>query len=216
MLKLVNSFARATDTRSVERWDFSPAGNIHLIGIRRNEMSGRFDDVFVLLIKGLVFKFQGSTEPGAAGNAAGAAFLVQGQHDYHFGWHKSQYLALRPQHLDKGVLTVRSSSDLRLEDADLARLELRVALLDRHVHARTMGPGCALQPGHARVRAMLPRPPTRTVRPCRSRDPGHGPVHRPGSSGRLGARHTSRRSSVPPVIWRSRATRVRRRPVCAK
>ena len=119
MLKLVSAFPRATDTRSVERWDFSPAGNIHLIGIRRNEMSGRFDDVFVLLIKGLVFKFQGSTEPGAAGNAAGAAFLVQGQHDYHFGWHKSQYLALRPQHLDKGVLTVRSSNDLRLEDADL-------------------------------------------------------------------------------------------------
>jgi len=119
MLRLVGAFAGATDTRSVARWDFTPGGNIHVVGIRRSERSGKFDDIFVLLIKGLVFKFQGSTEPGASSNALGAPFLVQGQHDYHFGWHKKEYLALRPQHLDKGVLVVRSKGDMRLDETDL-------------------------------------------------------------------------------------------------
>ena len=118
MLQLVDAFGGATDTRRVAQWDFTP-GNIHLVGIRRSEMSNKFDDIFVLLIKGLVFTFQGSTEPGASDNALGVPFLVQGQHDYHFGWHKKQYLALRPQHLDKGVLVVRSKGDMRLDDADL-------------------------------------------------------------------------------------------------
>jgi hypothetical protein len=120
MLELVNTFAAPTDTRRVAQWDFSPKGNIHLIGIRRNEQSNKFDDIFVLLIKGLVFKFQGSTEPGASDNPAGVPFLVQGQHEYHFGWHKKQYLALRPEHLDKGVLVVRSK-DMRLDETDLNR-----------------------------------------------------------------------------------------------
>ncbi len=118
-LQLVGAFPGATDTRPVGEWDFTAAGNVHLVGIRRSEMSGKFDDIFVLLIKGLVFKFQGSTEPGASENPLGVPFLVQGQHDYHFGWHKRQYLALRPQHLDKGVLVVRSKGDMRLDAADL-------------------------------------------------------------------------------------------------
>ena len=116
MLQLVNAFADATDTQKVAQWDFDPS-HIHLIGIRRNEFGGKFDDVFVLLIKGLVFKFQGSTEPGASSNPRGTPFLVQGQHDYHFGWHRRQYLALRPQ--GKGVLVVRSKDDKRLDDRDL-------------------------------------------------------------------------------------------------
>ena len=116
MLQLVNAFADATDTKKVAQWDFDPS-HIHLIGIRRNEFGGKFDDVFVLLIKGLVFKFQGSTEPGASSNPRGTPFLVQGQHDYHFGWHRRQYLALRPQ--GKGVLVVRSKDDKRLDDRDL-------------------------------------------------------------------------------------------------
>ena len=115
MLQMVNAFAGPSDTRKVAAWDASPAG-IHIIGIRRNEATQKFDDIFVLLIKGLVFKFQGTTEPGASENAAGAPFLVQGQHDYHFGWHKSTYLALRP--LGKGVLVVRSK-DFKLDDTDL-------------------------------------------------------------------------------------------------
>lgn len=119
MLQLVNAFGCPTDTRSVGQWDFSAPGNVHLIGVRRTEASGKFDDVFVLLIGGLVFKFQGSTEPGASSNPAGLPFLVQGQHDYHFGWHRQRYLALRPQHLDRGVLVVRSKGDRLLDDADL-------------------------------------------------------------------------------------------------
>jgi len=117
MLQMVNSHA-ASDTRAVAQWDFSPEGSPQLVGVRRTEFSGKFDDVFVLLLKGLVFKFQGSTEPGASDNPRGTPFLVQGQHDYHFGWHKKTYLALRPQ--GKGVLVVRSKNDKRLDEADLA------------------------------------------------------------------------------------------------
>jgi hypothetical protein len=118
VLQMVNAFSRPTDTRKVAQWDSTP-GKIHFVGIRRNQKSNKFDDIFILLIKGLVFKFQGSTEPGASSNAAGAPFLVQGQHDYHFGWHKRHYLALKPD--NRGVLVVRSKNDMRLDDADLAK-----------------------------------------------------------------------------------------------
>ena len=117
--QLVNDFATKCDTRKVAQWDFTTANNIHLIGIRRNEMQGKFDDIFILLIKGLVFKFQGTTEPGASDNAAGPPFLVPAQHEYHFGWHQSKYLALRPQSV--GVLVVRAGQDKRVDDADLAK-----------------------------------------------------------------------------------------------
>ena len=116
MLTLVNAFTGRTDTRKVADWDFS-SNAIHLVGIRRSEKTNRFDDLFVALIKGLVFKFQGSTDPGATSHPRGAPFLVQGQHDYHFGWHKNQHLALRPS--DRGVLVVRSKDDFRLDAADL-------------------------------------------------------------------------------------------------
>ncbi len=117
--KMVNDFAGKSDSRKVAQWDFSSADNIHLLGIRRSEMQGKFDDIFILLIKGLVFKFQGTTEPGASENPAGPPFLVPGQHDYHFGWHQSKYLALRPQ--SAGVLIVRTGSDKRVDDADYAK-----------------------------------------------------------------------------------------------
>jgi hypothetical protein len=117
ILQMVNAFAGKCSTRKVAQWDFSPGGSPQLIGIRRNEFSGKFDDVFVLLIKGLVFKFQGSTEPGATKHPRGAPFLVEGQHDYHFGWHQRKYLALRPL---VSVLVVRSKNDKRLDEADLA------------------------------------------------------------------------------------------------
>jgi hypothetical protein len=118
MLRLVNAFTGKTDTRKVADWSFEPNA-IHLIGIRRSEKTNKFDDLFVLLIKGLVFKFQGSTDPGATSHPLGAPFLVQGQHDYHFGWHKNQHLAVRPS--DKGVLVVRSKGDFRLDDADVSK-----------------------------------------------------------------------------------------------
>jgi hypothetical protein len=118
MLRLVNAFSGRTDTRKVADWEFAP-DVIHLIGVRRSAKTNKFDDLFVVLIKGLVFKFQGSTDPGATSNPRGAPFLAPGQHDYHFGWHKSQHLALRPS--DKGVLVVRSKGDFRLDDADVSR-----------------------------------------------------------------------------------------------
>lgn len=119
VLKLVNEFRTASDTRKVNDWDFSSRAGVHLIGIRREVMSGKFDDIFVLLIKGLVYKFQGSTDPGATDNPAGMPFLVPGQHAYHFGWHKSTYLALKPE--GAGVLVVRAGPDGKLTPDDLNR-----------------------------------------------------------------------------------------------
>lgn len=119
VLKLVNASSKTGDTRKVADWDFSRQAGIHLIGIRREVMSGKFDDIFVLLIKGLVYKFQGTTDPGATENAAGMPFLVPGQHNYHFGWHKSTYLALKPE--GAGVLVVRAGADAKLTPDDLAR-----------------------------------------------------------------------------------------------
>jgi len=117
VLQMVNAYAKPSDTNKVAEWDVGHAP-MHLIGIRRTEAGGKFDDIFVLLIKGLVLKFQGSTEPGASSNPAGRPFLVQGQHDYHFGWHQKKYLALRPQGV--GVLVVRSRNNDVHDDADLA------------------------------------------------------------------------------------------------
>ncbi|MBK9979582.1 MAG: hypothetical protein IPP20_17015 [Gemmatimonadetes bacterium] len=116
MLQLVNASTVRSDTHKVAAWDYSPS-HVHLVGIRRREASGKFDDIFVLLLKGLVFKFQGSTEPGATSSPLGRPFLVQGQHDYHFGWHQKKYLALRPS--GAGVLVVRSKDDATLDEADL-------------------------------------------------------------------------------------------------
>jgi hypothetical protein len=113
----------------VKDWDFSHK-HIHLIGIRRKGQAAgavKFDDVIILLIRGLVFKFQGSTDPGYTENPAGAPFLAQGQHNYHFGWHllsKSDrsYTALKPvSYTSSGFLVVRSKGDYVLTDADLAK-----------------------------------------------------------------------------------------------
>ncbi len=123
MLKLVNSYAGASDTLKVADWDFSPE-LIHLIGIRfrPEETRHKFDDVLILMIKGLCFKFQGSTDPGHSTHAKGAPFLTQGQHHFQFGLHRRSYHALRPMHYDTpghGVLVVRSRGDYRLTDEDL-------------------------------------------------------------------------------------------------
>jgi len=128
MLRKLNEHTQPSDTVKVPNWDFDPT-KIHLIGVRRNETAveagageRKFDDVFVLLIRGLAFKFFGSTDPGASANPKGAPFLTQGQHLYRFGWHKLSDLnrvfhALKP--LSSGVLVVRSK-DMVLNDADLA------------------------------------------------------------------------------------------------
>ncbi|MGI9491247.1 MAG: hypothetical protein ACR2QF_02350, partial [Geminicoccaceae bacterium] len=125
MLKLVNDYAGSSDTIRVDDWDFSP-NDIHLVGIRRrpDTATHKFDDVLTLMIKGLCFKFQGSTDPGHTSNKKGAPFLVQGQHHFRFGLHRRSYHALRPESYLKpgqGVLVVRSKGDFRLTDDDLER-----------------------------------------------------------------------------------------------
>jgi len=126
-LQMVNAFAKPTDTRTVAQWDFSP-NQMHLIGMRRNSFSGKFDDIFVLLIKGLVFKFQGSTDPGASTNPLGTPWLLPGQHHYHFGWHRRVYLALRPA--GAGVLVLRVPHGQRPDETMLAtgRLEANASI----------------------------------------------------------------------------------------
>ena len=137
MQRKVDEFPRPTDTVKSPNWDFDP-NKIHLIGVRRNETevdadpgARKFDDLFVLLIRGLAFKFFGSTDPGATANPQGLPFLTQGQHHYRFGWHKLSelkrvYHALKP--LGSGVLVVRTK-DMVLDDADLAAaLELNISI----------------------------------------------------------------------------------------
>ena len=119
LLEKVAAFNGSSDTRQVADWSFDDR-EIHLIGVRRNERveKHKFDDVMILLIKGLVFAFQGSTDPGSTSNAGGAPFLVPGQHDYRFGLHKGSYHALRPR--EQGVLVLRSKGDFALTEGDLA------------------------------------------------------------------------------------------------
>ena len=106
-------------------WKFD-SNDIHLIGIRRDDTSvilknGKFvrrnDDIFVLLVNGVRFVFQGSTDPSPSmANREDAAFLIRGQHEYRFGWHKIStigsdtvkvYRAFRPKS-SNGVLVVRA------------------------------------------------------------------------------------------------------------
>jgi hypothetical protein len=122
MQQLVEAFSSSTDTHPVAEWRYT-SEDIHLLGIRRNAQARthKFDDVFVLLIAGLVFKFQGSTDPGSTSNPLGAPFLVNGQHDYQFGLHQGKYHALRPLHHNAhGVLVVRTRGDFSLTSADLS------------------------------------------------------------------------------------------------
>ncbi|MDJ0738824.1 MAG: hypothetical protein QNJ91_03845 [Gammaproteobacteria bacterium] len=114
LLRRIDRFAGATDTRPVGDWDYDPS-RIHLLGIRRHEAKpGKRtnDDVFILLVNGLVFRFYGTTDPGKSSHRAGAPFLVRGQHRYRFGWHKQSdrqkvYRALKPR--SSGVLVVRDA-----------------------------------------------------------------------------------------------------------
>jgi len=122
-LDLVNNFRDSTDTIAPKDWTFNK-DQIHLIGIRRLEQDEKrkFDDIFVLLIRGLVFKFQGTTDPGSSSHKDGAPFLVTGQHTYRFGLHQSRYHALRPMnYATHGVLVVRSKGDFKLSETDLLK-----------------------------------------------------------------------------------------------
>ncbi len=132
----VNAFTDASDTLKPAEWDVSGPGNIHLVGVRRSQFNNKFDDIFVLLMKGLVFKFQGSTEPGHSSHAEGPPFLVPGQHKYHFGWHQRSYLALRP--LGPGVLIIRGGEDGRLDQADVHKPLTPNATINIHWGGRGM------------------------------------------------------------------------------
>lgn len=118
LLEKVAAFDSKSDTHQVADWSFDDR-KVHLFGVRHHEGAEQhaFDDVLILLIKGLVFAFQGSTEPGSTSNEAGAPFLVPGQHDYRFGLHQGSYHALRPR--ENGVLVLRSKGDFALTESDL-------------------------------------------------------------------------------------------------
>lgn len=129
ILSQVQNFQGHSDSIKAANWN-TDEKEIHLIGIRRNfdKRSRRRDndDLFILLINGLVFKFWGSTDPSQ--HMAGRkdeAFLVEGQHKYRFGWHKISseakvYRALRPY--SNGVLVFRDrDDDNALTEADLKK-----------------------------------------------------------------------------------------------
>ena len=119
------------DTFKIEDWKFDP-NEVHLIGIRRNEDDpGKTrinDDLFILLINGMVFKFWGSTDPRQfLSTRKDEAFLVEGQHKFRFGWHKISnehklYQGLNPY--KRGVLVFRddiSTDDDRLTESDIKK-----------------------------------------------------------------------------------------------
>jgi hypothetical protein len=130
----VAAFKPESDTLKIDDWN-TDGRQIHLLGIRREQdkMSANRenDDLFILLIRGMVFKFWGSTDPSQAmafnfRNKTGRldeAFLVEGQHKYRFGWHKISeenkvYRALKPYR--NGVLVFRDrDDDNALTEADL-------------------------------------------------------------------------------------------------
>jgi hypothetical protein len=130
IVQKADAFAGPSDTLKIAQWNLDRRA-IHLIGIRRQEWRSasvrRNDDVFVLLVNGLAFGFSGSTDPNprqAAPNRADEPYLVRGQHQYRFGWHKREdqdrvYRAFRP--VGPGVLICRDFvKDDALTDADLA------------------------------------------------------------------------------------------------
>ncbi|MGB7396083.1 MAG: peptidoglycan-binding domain-containing protein, partial [Pricia sp.] len=118
ILMQVADFEKLSDTRKIDDWEFDPK-HIHLIGIRRaqdlNRNRRENDDIFILLVRGMVFKFWGSTDASQnMSSRRDEAFLVEGQHKYRFGWHKISvekkiYRALKPYR--NGVLVFRDRDD---------------------------------------------------------------------------------------------------------
>lgn len=136
VLKNLNSLAKTYSTKKVDDWDFD-SNQIHLIGVRRNQTQSinrrDNDDLFFLLINGMVFTFWGSTDPSAKMSEAirvkHEAFLIEGQHTYRFGWHKITneakiYRALKP-HDSNGVIIARDwDNDNAFTDNDVVNFEV--------------------------------------------------------------------------------------------
>lgn len=136
ILQFLENRDQLSDTRKIKDWDVSPQ-TVHLIGIRRNQdavaLKRENDDLFILLINGLVFKFWGSTDPSQTmafnfkknKGRKDEAFLVEGQHHYKFGWHKVSdgrrvYRAMRPA--KNGVMVFRDRDDNNaLTEADIIK-----------------------------------------------------------------------------------------------
>lgn len=132
ILKTLNDLHSTYSSRKVQDWSFNTS-DIHLIGVRRNETQSikkrDNDDLFFLLINGMVFTFWGSTDPSVTmAQRKDEPFLIEGQHKYRFGWHKISveqkiYKALKPQN-SSGVMVVRdwdnnnalTNNDLKIKD----------------------------------------------------------------------------------------------------
>ena len=128
ILRYVNKMTKTYSTRKINDWEFNK-DDIHLIGVRRNQEQAvhdrKNDDLFVLLVNGQVFKFWGSTDPSVRmAGRKDEPFLVEGQHDYRFGWHKiwvekKIYKAGKPK-IGEGVLVLRDwNNDNSLTPKDL-------------------------------------------------------------------------------------------------
>ncbi len=128
VLKSVNGLQNTFSTRKVKDWAFDHDA-IHLIGVRRKQTQSTLrrdnDDLFFLLINGMVFTFWGSTDSSVnMAQRDHEAFLVEGQHEYRFGWHKISvekkiYRALKPEK-SSGVLMIRDwDNDNAFTDNDV-------------------------------------------------------------------------------------------------
>ncbi|NJX14926.1 peptidoglycan-binding domain-containing protein [Tamlana crocina] len=142
ILKHLNSLTKTYATKKPKDWDFS-SNNIHLIGVRRKQTESTTrrdnDDLFFLLINGMVFTFWGSTDPSVAmAQRKDEAFLIEGQHSYRFGWHKISvekkiYRALKPAD-HNGVMIIRdwdndnafTNNDIKVTDSQGKLKGLRV------------------------------------------------------------------------------------------
>jgi hypothetical protein len=115
VLTHLNNLSKTHSTLKIKDWDFN-TNHIHLIGVRRNQTQSVLkrvnDDLFFLLINGMVFTFWGSTDSSVnMAQRQDEAFLIEGQHKYRFGWHKISvekkiYRALKPLN-PKGVMILR-------------------------------------------------------------------------------------------------------------
>ncbi|MFT4762511.1 MAG: hypothetical protein ACI9XO_003204 [Paraglaciecola sp.] len=123
ILDMVNTYSEKSDTLLIEEWSFNDE-DIHFIGIRRNydikESKRGNDDIFILLINGMVFKFWGSCDPNPESSRADEPYLVEGQHLYKLGWHKMSnrnkaYMALKPLTVGPLVYRDRTGADALTE-----------------------------------------------------------------------------------------------------
>lgn len=134
ILTTLNGLSNTYSSFKVNDWRFNTS-DIHLIGVRRNQTQQverrENDDLFFLLINGMVFTFWGSTDPSVnMAQRNDEPFLIEGQHKYRFGWHKISvekkiYKALKPQN-SAGVMVVRdwdnnnalTNNDLQIRDSN--------------------------------------------------------------------------------------------------